>query len=128
MPDQDEIARSAPKSAPPQISRLSGSEQLQSSVDSEGTLRSSSVSHPPDHTLQSRGVAEKEAETGEMEGEPSSTSLQAPDEVFEEIAETHVVLRSRYISDDQVAGHCNLYRVRLALSLCCMDRAVPMAT
>ncbi len=110
MPDQDEIARSAPKSAPPQVTSVSGAEQFQGSVESEGTLRSSSVSQPLGPTLHSEGVAEGEGEEGGMESEPSTTSVErTQDQFFEEVAESHIVLMSRYISDDQVSRGLALF-------------------
>lgn len=101
IPDQDEIARSAPKSAPPQLN-LNTSDHFASSVESEGTIRSSSVSQPLPETI---SQVEEVAEAGEGEvvevGESPVLSPQK-EEFFEEVTENHMVLVSRYISDDQV--------------------------
>ena len=111
IPDQDEIARSAPKSAPPNFN-LSSSNHFAGSIDSQDTLRSSSVSNPlPETSTPSAPVLEdsKTADVFEKEGaekgegadlvSPSSTNSQG---FFEEVADTHIVLLSKYISDDQV--------------------------
>ena len=115
VPDQDELARSTPpkpappcpKPAPPRLRHLSDSQQLHSSVESQGTLRSSSVSQPPNPTPQGEGgedEGEEQGKEGGAEEEPSTTSLDNCGELFEEVAESHIVLVTRYISDDQVCS------------------------
>lgn len=112
IPDQDEIARSAPKSAPPSVS-LCSSDQFPGSVDSQETLRSASVSNPlpevcpPDLDDGKREDAfeeEGEREEGESGEQVISPSNSKDEELFEEVADTHIVLVARYISDDQVKG------------------------
>lgn len=99
IPDQDEIARSAPKSAPPQL-QLPSSDQMLSSVESEGTIRSSSVSQPlPDPDPSTVPQGGEVAEGGESPVLPYNRD----GEYFEEVTENHMVLISRYISDDQVS-------------------------
>lgn len=94
VPDQDEMARSAPKSAPPNIS-VTHFEQFQGSVDSQDTL----VSHPPP---ESSSIPQHQAESksGAREREEDSHKGQR---FLEEVADTHMLLVSRYISDDQVS-------------------------
>lgn len=103
IPDQDEIARSAPKSAPLQLNlSSSSSDHFPSSVESEGTIRSSSVSQP----LPDPQEEESRAEGGESpaEGGESPVEPYNRDELFEEVTDSHMVLVSRYISDDQVSA------------------------
>lgn len=117
IPDQDEIARSAPKSAPPHLT-LTSSGQFPGSVDSEDTLRSSSVSGPlPDGNQEGGEEGEGEGQESKCEDkaeeekngeEAFSPSTSKGHELFEEVADTHIVVVSRYISDDQVPFVCPL--------------------
>lgn len=123
VPDHDEIARSAPKSAPASVSTSTPSnDQLPGSMDSQETLGSGSISHPlPDSspaTTDMKAMDEEVFEEREEEGGGGESEVEAeareegvlppysdePQELFEEVTDTHVVLVSRYISDDQVKG------------------------
>lgn len=93
IPDHDEIARSAPpKTTPLQPTSL---EQFHSSVESEGTVRSSSVS-------QTRDCGDQESSRESEERGGGCTDKEQ--ELFEEVTDSHMVLVSRYISDDQVSA------------------------
>ena len=108
IPDHEEIKNSAPKPSPPKSSppklNLSQSEQqLASSIESEGTLRSSSMSQPlPESTSSTGPPVEEQLHQEVAEKEESPLPFNRDAEYFEEITDTHMVLVSRYISDDQV--------------------------
>jgi hypothetical protein len=68
-------------------------------VESEGTVRSSSVTQPlPD--LDSPTIPREEKKREQSPVLPFNRD----GEYFEEVTENHMVLVSRYISDDQVRG------------------------
>ena len=117
IPDPEEIKDSAPEPSPPKSSPpLSQSEQqLASSIESEGTLRSSSVSQPLPESVSSSGPPAQEQLHEQVAEEESPLPFNRDAEYFEEITDTHMVLVSRYISDDQVK---NLLRVCVICHVC----------
>ena len=109
VPDNDELDRSLPKSAPPNLTHPN-LETLTSSVESENIVRSSSLSY---HLPESNTEFEQEGDVMVESGTIHDTN-----EVFEEVTSTHLVLVSRYISDDQVKWmtHAKLHFSGLYLS------------
>ncbi len=116
IPDQEAVVHSSPKPAPPPVS-VSPSQQPPSSVESEGTVLSSSISQPlPDSSPllhhgqgssqllpDSSPLIHRHGSSEEMfQGDSGPGS--GEDELFEEVTDSHMVLISRYISDDQVSG------------------------
>lgn len=154
IPDVEEIACSAPKSAPPNITGPPSAEHLPGSTDSQETLHSSSLSQPfPEDDPEQQSTKERlskekstekstEKSGGEIATEQHSGERAPTEEppgmqdtiasplvinedagMFEEVEDTHMVLLSRYISDDQVS---EIATFRVALF--CVCRVVFMAT
>ena len=100
VPDHDEIARSTPKSAPPSFNK--SFPELPSSVESEGTLTNSSIGHVLETSSQGdedQGRKEEGVISSTPPPPPSATTNRR---MSEEVTDNHIVVYSKYISDDQV--------------------------